>query len=80
MASSYAQNTANTGEIHGTVNLPFQRPVHEGYIVSSVRPWDPQQRRKADLCPANGANHANWASPSQLTFQVTLQLAFAIGG
>ena len=32
MASSYAQNTAKSCEIHGTVNLPFKRPVHEGFI------------------------------------------------
>ena len=32
MAPSYKQNTANIGEIHGTVNLRFKRPVHEGYL------------------------------------------------
>ena len=31
MAPSYKQNTAKIGEIHGTVNLGFKRPVHEGY-------------------------------------------------
>ena len=33
MAPSYKQNTAKIGEIHGTVNLSFKRPVHEGYMV-----------------------------------------------
>ena len=32
MAPSYKQNIAKTGEIHGTVNLRFKRPVHEGYM------------------------------------------------
>ena len=31
IAPSYEQNTAKLGEIHGTVNLTFKRPVHEGY-------------------------------------------------
>ena len=31
MAPSYEQKTAKIGEIHGTVNLGFKRPVHEGY-------------------------------------------------
>ena len=31
MAPSYEQNKAKIGEIHGTVNLGFKRPVHEGY-------------------------------------------------
>ena len=31
MAPSYKQNTAKIGEIHGTVNLRFKRPVHEAY-------------------------------------------------
>ena len=31
IAPSYEQNTAKLGEIHGTVNLGFKRPVHEGY-------------------------------------------------
>ena len=34
MAPSYEQNKAKIGEIHGTVNLGFKRPVHEGYIRS----------------------------------------------
>ena len=34
MAPSYKQNTAKIGEIHGTVNLRFKRPVHEGYMVA----------------------------------------------
>ena len=34
MAPSYKQNTAKIGEIHGTVNLGFKRPVHEGYMHS----------------------------------------------
>ena len=33
MAPSYKQNTAKIGEIHGTVNLRFKRPVHEGYML-----------------------------------------------
>ena len=33
MVPRYEQNTAQIGEIHGTVNLRFKRPVHEGYIV-----------------------------------------------
>ena len=32
MAPSYKQNKAKTCEIHGTVNLGFKRPVHEGYM------------------------------------------------
>ena len=36
MASSYNQNTAKIFEIHGTVNLGFKRPVHEGYIQGVV--------------------------------------------
>ena len=32
MAPSYEQKTAKIGEIHGTVNLGFKRPVHEGYM------------------------------------------------
>ena len=39
MAPSYEQNTAKIGEIRGTVNLGFKRPVHEGYI--GVRPAQP---------------------------------------
>ena len=35
MAPSYEQNKAKIGEIHGTVNLGFKRPVHEGYRDSS---------------------------------------------
>ena len=35
MAPSYEQNTAKLGEIHGTVNLGFKPPVHEGYNVLS---------------------------------------------
>ena len=31
MAPSYEQKTAKIGEIHGTVNLGFKRPDHEGY-------------------------------------------------
>ena len=31
LAASYKQNTAKMGEIHGTVNLGFNRPVHEEY-------------------------------------------------
>ena len=31
MAPSYEQNKAKIGEIHGTVNLGFKRPFHEGY-------------------------------------------------
>ena len=31
LAPSYEQNAAKIGEIHGTVNLGFKRPVHEGY-------------------------------------------------
>ena len=38
MAPSYKQNTAKIGEIHGTVNLRFKRPVHEGYIYSKEAP------------------------------------------
>ena len=34
MAPSYEQNKARIGEIHGTVNLGFKRPVHEGYTLS----------------------------------------------
>ena len=34
MVPSYAQNTAKSCEIHGTVNLPFKQPVHEGYILN----------------------------------------------
>ena len=37
MAPSYEQNTAKIGEIHGTVNLGFKRPVHEGYMVAQIR-------------------------------------------
>ena len=33
IAPSYEQKTAKIGEIHGTVNLRFKRPVHKGYIV-----------------------------------------------
>ena len=39
MAPSYEQNTAKLGEINGTVNLGFKRPVPEGYMVMS--PWCP---------------------------------------
>ena len=31
---SYEQNKAKIGEIRGTVNLGFKRPVHEGYMVA----------------------------------------------
>ena len=37
MAPSYEQNTAKIGEIHGTMNLGFKRPVHEGYIGHALR-------------------------------------------
>ena len=37
MAPSYQQKTAKIGEIHGTVNLGFKRPVHEGYIGTARR-------------------------------------------
>ena len=36
MAPSYEQNTAKMGEIHGTVNLGFKRPVHDGYMPSPL--------------------------------------------
>ena len=36
IAPSYEQTTAKIGEIHGTVNLGFKRPVHEGYILDCV--------------------------------------------
>ena len=32
IAPSYEQKTAKLGEIYGTVNLGFKRPVHEGYM------------------------------------------------
>ena len=34
MAPSYEQKTANIGEIHGTMNLGFKRPAHEGYTCA----------------------------------------------
>ena len=36
MAPSYEQNEAKIGEIHGTVNLRFKRPVHKGYMEEVV--------------------------------------------
>ena len=36
MAPSWEQKTAKIGEIHGTVNLGFKPPVHEGYIGTHV--------------------------------------------
>ena len=43
MAPSYEQNTAKIGEIDGTGNLGFKRPVHEGYmaVVHCVVWWVP---------------------------------------
>ena len=37
---SYEQNTAKLGEIHGTVNLGFTRPVHEGYRAATFATFD----------------------------------------
>ena len=37
MAPSYKQNTAKIGEIRGTVNLGFKRPVHKGYTYTVQR-------------------------------------------
>ena len=37
MAPSYEQNTAKIGESHGTVNLGFKRPVHEGYMDFRIK-------------------------------------------
>ena len=39
MAPSYEQKTAKIGEIHGTVNLGFKRPVHEGYMPVDTATW-----------------------------------------
>ena len=48
IAPSYEQNTAKLGEIHGTVNLGFKRPVHEGYMAG---PFPGEGSR---LCPNAG--------------------------
>ena len=37
IAPSYEQNTRKLGEIHGTVNLGFKRPVHKGYMGALER-------------------------------------------
>ena len=62
MAPSYKQNIAKIGEIHGTVNLRFKRPVHEGYMAGSWRA--PIQ----DLARANSSVGArqvlSWRAPS----------------
>ena len=34
MVPSYEENKAKLGEINGTVNLGFKRPVHKGYTPS----------------------------------------------
>ena len=52
MAPSYEQNTAKSCEIHGTVNLGFKRPVHEGYNVLL------KQTGMCVICPSPPACHA----------------------
>ena len=37
MAPSYEQKAAKIGEIHGTVNLGFKRPVHKGYMAFKLQ-------------------------------------------
>ena len=38
MAPSYAQGTAKSCQIHGTVNVPFKRPVHARYAGAWTSP------------------------------------------
>ena len=61
MAPSYKQNTAKIGEIHGTVNLRFKQPVHEGYnddIWSSnpTRPWQHNLANSVFLDPLHASS------------------------
>ena len=80
MAPSYEQKTAKIGEIHGTVNLGFKRPVHEGYIPAIQCVVTPDNRRSQGLSPPQkltrsrryAANlqsactiHPSWWEPSE---------------